>query len=99
MKSITNMQNVLNLWRIINVTLERKIFKTLALSKILYLTLLTSFSKQLNEDMQKIQKAFIWNILTPKIKHGTLCNSFQTGSFKNVGISSKIVSLHCSWIL
>ena len=40
-KSITNMQNVLNLWRMRNITLQGKIviFKTLALSKTVYLTL------------------------------------------------------------
>ena len=60
------MQNFLNLWRMINITLEEKrnIFKTLAPSKIEYLTLITSFSKQLIEEIQKIQKAFIWNNLT-----------------------------------
>ena len=94
------MQNVLNLWRMRNITLERKIiiFKTLALSKIVYLTLITSFSKQLIEEIQRIQKAFIWNNLTPKIKHETLCNSFEEGGLKNVDINSKIASLQCSWV-
>ena len=42
---ITNMQNVSNLWRMRNITLEGKImiFKTITLSKIVYLTLITSF--------------------------------------------------------
>ena len=97
-KSITNMQNVLNLWRIRNITLEGKIliFKTLALSKIAYLTLITSFSKQLIEEIQRTQKAFIWNNWTPKIKHETLCNSFEEGSPKNVDINSKFGSLQYS---
>ena len=58
-KSITNMQNVLNLWRMRNIMLEGKIiiFKTLALPKVVYLTLITSFSKQLSEEIQRIQKA------------------------------------------
>ena len=52
------MQNVLNLWRMRNIKLEGKIiiFKTLILSKIVYLTLINSFSKQLIEEMQKKQK-------------------------------------------
>ena len=81
-----------------NVTLEGKtiIFKILALSKILYLTLITSFSEQLIEGIQKIQKAFIWNNLTPKIKHEIFCNSFEEGDLKNVDINSKIASLQCS---
>ena len=97
-KSITNMQNILTLWR--NITLEGKlkIFKTLALSEIVYLTLITSFSKQLIEEMQKIQKAFICDNLTSKIKYETLRNSFEESSLKNVDIDSKIASLQCSWI-
>ena len=43
--------------------------------------------------IQKIQKAFIWNNLTPKIKHETLCNYFEEGKFKIVDINSKIASL------
>ena len=81
-----------NVWRIGNITLERKIitFKTLALSKIVYLTLITSFSKQLFQEIQRIQKAFIWNNLTPKINHETWCNSFEKGSLKNVDIIRKL---------
>ena len=94
-KSITNMQNVLNLWRMRNITLEGKIiiFKTLALSKIVYLTLITSFSEVLIEEIQRIQKAFICNNLNPKIKLETLCNSFEKGGLKNVDINSKKSSM------
>ena len=83
-----------------NITLEGKItiFETLALSKIGYLILITSFSKQLIEKMQRMQNAFICNNLTPKIKHQTLCNSFEEVDLKNVEIDSKIASLQCSWI-
>ena len=69
----------------------------IALSKIVYLTSITSFSKQLIEEIQRIQKPFIWNNLTPKIKHETLCNSFEEGDLKNVDINLKIGSLQCSW--
>ena len=48
--------------------------------------------------MQKIQKVFIWNNLTTKIKHETLCNSFADGGLKNIDINSKVASLQCSWI-
>ena len=81
-------------------TLEGKIviFKTLALSKIVYLTLVTSSSKQLIERIQKIHKTLIWNNLTPKIKYGTPSNSFIEGGLKNVDINSTIASLQCLWI-
>ena len=78
------MQNILNLWRTITLEGKLKIFKTLALSETVYLTLITSFSKQLIKEMQKIQKAFIWDNLTPKIKYETLRNSFEESSLKNV---------------
>ena len=48
------MRNIAVNWKII-------IFKTLALSEIVHLTLITLFSKQLLEEMQKILKDFIWN--------------------------------------
>ena len=97
-KSITSMQDFLKLWRMRNITLEGKIiiFKTLALSKIVYLTLITSFSKQLIEEIQTTQKALVWNNLTPKIKHETLYNSFEEGGLKNVDMNSKIACLQCS---
>ena len=63
------------------------------------LTLTTSFSKQWIKEMQRIQKAFIWNnIWTPKIKHEALYKSFEESGLKNVDINSKISSLQCSWI-
>ena len=57
------MKNVLNSWRMRNIAVNWKIiiFKTLALSEIVHLTLITLFSKQLLEEMQKILKDFIWN--------------------------------------
>ena len=70
---------------------EIMIFKTLVISKIVYLTLITSLSKHLIEETQKMQKAFVWNNLTLKIKHEILCNSFEELKkyFKNVDITSK----------
>ena len=90
-KSITNIQNVLNLCGTRNTTLEGKIiiFKTLASSKTAYLILITSFSKELIEEIQKIQKDFIWN---------NLCISFEKGGLKNVDINLNIASLQSSWI-
>ena len=83
-----------------NITVEGRIiiFKTLALSKMVYLTLMTSFSKQLIEELQRIQKSFTWNNFTPKFKNETLCNSFEVGGFKKVDINSKITYLQFSWI-
>ena len=60
------------------------IFHTTALSKYKTISL--------------IQKTFIWHSLRPKLSHSTLYNSFENGGLKHVDISSKIISLQCSWL-
>ena len=81
-----------------NITLKGKIiiFKTIALSRIAYLTLINSISKHITEEIQK-KKVFIWNTFIPKIKHETLCISLE-GGLKNFAINSKTATLQCSWI-
>ena len=53
------MQNVLNIWRMGSIALEEKMktVKTFALSKIVYLTFITSISKQFIK--KNIQKSLI----------------------------------------
>ena len=86
-----------NLWRMRNITLEWKtiIFKILALSKTVYMTLITSFSEQLTEEMQRIQKVFIWSNLTSNIKNETLSNSSEGSGLKNLYVNLKLASLQC----
>ena len=83
-----------------DLTLEGKtiVFKTLALSKIVHLCLTSVVPKQVIEEIENIQKNFLWNRSTPKIKHSTLCNSFATDDLTNVDINAKFASLQCSWI-
>ena len=97
---ISNIQGVLNLWRMRNLTLEGRIvvFKTLAISKIVFLALLTKIPHQVVKELEKIQKSFLWKDSTPKIRHETTCKDYKDGGLKNVDISYKIVSLQCSWI-
>ena len=44
-------------------------------------------------ELEKIQKTFLWNNSTPKIKHETLCNYYKAGGLKNVDIPNKIITL------
>ena len=74
------------------------IFKTLAISKIIHLSLVTNVPTQIIKELNKIQKEFIWNGSNPKIKHSTLCNKYENGGLKNVDILSKVISLQCSWV-
>ena len=83
-----------------NLTLERTIviFKTLALCKIVFQSLITSVPRHTVNELEKIQKAFLWKNSSPKIKHETICNDYKGGGLKNFDILNKIISLQCSWI-
>ena len=83
-----------------NLTLERRIvvFKTVAISKIVVLALLTKIPHQVIKELEKIQKSFLWKVSTPKIRHETTCKDYKDGRLKNVNISYKVVSLQCFWI-
>ena len=105
-KSTSNRQNVLNLWKMRNIILEGEItiFRTLVLSKTVYLVLskivyLTNINslilKTVNWRNKKNQRAFIWNNLTLKTKLQTLCNSSEEGGVKIIDINSRFTSLQC----
>ena len=98
--TIRKIQQVLRLWNSRTLTLEGRImiFKTLAISKIVYLTLITNVPKVIAEELQKIQKNILWQNSRPKIKHKTLSNTFETRGLKNVDINLKVISLQCSWV-
>ena len=68
------------------------IFKTLAISKIVYLVLIANVPRVLVKELQKIQKKNLWQNSRPKIKHKTLSNTFETGDLKNVDINLKVCS-------
>ena len=98
--TVKSMQQVLCFWNRRMLSLEWRIiiFKTLAISKIVYLRFLTVPQNSLIEQLQKIQKTFIWHSSRPKISHKTWCNNFENGGLKHVDISSKIISLKYSWL-
>ena len=83
-----------------NLALEAKIaiFKTKAISKIVFQSFITTVPKYVVNELEKIQKAFLWNNSTPKIKHETLCNDYKAGGLKNVFIPRKIITRQRSWI-
>ena len=83
-----------------NLTLKGKIiiFKTLALSKITFLADVLVIPNQIINGLQQIQKDFLWNSSSPKVKYETICKDFQYGGLRNIDIKSKIISLQCSWI-
>ena len=98
--TVKSIQQALRFWnrRILSLEGNIIIFKTLAISKIVYLAFLTVTPKSLIEELQRIQKMFISHSSRPNISHKTSCNNFENGGLKHVDISSKIISLKCSWI-
>ena len=61
LESITKIQNVLKVWRMCRFTLEGKIivFKTLAISKIVFLSLISKVPTEIISELERIQKAFL----------------------------------------
>ena len=62
------------------------VFKTLAISKIVHLPLVKTILNLIMQELNKIQKEFIWKTRKPKIKHDTLCKNYENGGLKNVDI-------------
>ena len=81
----------MKIWKMTNLTPERKIFifKTVAVSKIVFQSSITIVPKHIVNGLEKIQKAFCLNNSTPKIKHETLCNNYKARGLKDVDIPNQ----------
>ena len=92
--------DILNLWRGRDLSLEGKIlvFKSLALSKLLYSCTMKVPLKQLIEQLNIIHKNFIWNNKRPKIKHSTLIASYSEGGYNDIDMNAKLSSIKVSWV-
>ena len=97
---IQKIENVLALWRWRNLSLIGKItiFKTLAFSKIIFISYLSYVPNSIIEKLEKIKKEFIWNGKRPKVKHSALLGDYEEGGLKDIDIKAKIQSLHLSWV-
>ena len=70
----------------------------LSISKIVFQSFIAIVPKHVINELEKIQKAFLWKNSTPKRKHETLRHDYKAGGLKNVDSPNKIIALHCSWI-
>ena len=82
------------------LTLEVKItiFKSLAISKIVNLAIITKVPNTVIEELKQIQKNLFWDNKKVKIKQKTLCNDYKGGGLKSVDREHKIAKLKCSWV-
>ena len=94
-KYIGKIEKLLKWWRMLQLTIEDKIliFRTLAISKILYLPLVKDVPSSTIGRLDKIQKQFIWKNGNPELKQTTFCNEYKKGGLKDVDIFSKIAVL------
>ena len=81
---IAKIQNILKLWKLRNLTIEGRtvVFKSLAISKLIHLALVTEILTTTINLLTKIQMKFIWKGKNSKIKNSTLCNDYEYGSLK-----------------
>ena len=68
--SLTDIQRVLKIWKMRNLTLEKKIviFKTIAISKIVFQSFITTVPKHIVNKLEKIQKIFFRKNSTPTVR-------------------------------
>ena len=73
-------------------------FKSLAISIVIPILLITKLYNNTIDIMYKIQKNFIWHGKMAKVKHNTLYNVYEKEGLKNVDLKNKITSVPCSWV-
>ena len=100
LKIVSNVQSVSNLWRYRNLTLEGRIvvFKSLAISKIVFQALIAPVPTHVIKALETIQTSFLWNNSNPKIRDRTVCKRYKNGGLINVDIRNKVNSIQSSWV-
>ena len=84
-------------WKLRTFTLERKIiiFKTIAISVIVFRSFTTIVSKYI---AKWLKKKYFFSGKTLLLTLLLLCDDYKAGELKNVDIPKKIRALQCSWI-
>ena len=89
------MKSCLNCWRCRGLTIAGRIqiFKTLAISKVVYISTMKNPPRQFIEALNEVQKDFVWNKSCSEIKHSSLTGNYEEGGYKDVDISTKRTAL------
>ena len=69
------------------------VFKILVIFKLVYMAVPTVIPNNIIDEVAKIQKCFILDDSSPKIKHETLRMEFKAGELNNVDIRFKFFIL------
>ena len=54
--------------------------------------------KEMLDQLNALQKSFIWSDRKPKVKHSTLIADYCEGGYKDIDINSKISALKVTWV-
>ena len=73
-------------------------FKTLAISKVVYISTMKNPPRQFIETLNEVQQDFLWSKSHSKIKHSSLIGNYEEGGYKDVDISTKLTALKITWI-
>ena len=89
---LDNIQAVLNLWKTRYLTSEVKIqvFKTLGLSKMQYLAMLSNVPNSMIETLKVIHNKFLWSNKPAQEKQTTLIVNYSDGGVRAVDVVSKL---------
>ena len=95
---ISKIKNCLKCWGGKGLTIAGRIqiFKTLAISKTLYMSAMRTPPTQFLEVLNSIQKDFIWNNSHAKFIHCIIAD--YEGGYKDIDILSKLLAMKISWI-
>ena len=85
-------------WRCLTLSGKVTVFKTLGISKAVYIAFLTTVPHEICDQLQKIQNDFIWDGKRAKVAQKTLIASYEDGGLKSVDIIAKIKALRLSWV-
>ena len=82
----TDTENILSIWRLQRLSLAGRIqvFKALALSKAVFICTMKPYSKKFVDDLNVIEKDFIWRGRKPKVKHASLNGDYNEGGTKDI---------------
>ena len=74
------------------------ILKTMALSKIVYVSFLSSIPEAITNKVIELQDDFLWDGKRGGVKHNALISDYSGGGLKKVDVKAKFQALRMSWI-
>ena len=97
---IKKLQKILHVWGMRFLSLYGKIiiFKSLAISKIIYIASMATVPADIIKLLEIIHKDFVWDRKRPNVKHLALISDYAKGGLRDIDICSKFKSLQLNWL-